>query len=125
LKFHTEYYYCLLAVLIVVALYAISSIFLYTPMALFTAILSLFTGGFMIAFGFWGADYAFSVALGEIDQSWKKDERVKGKKGKVNVPFMGNYTPTEWWNINWVIVVCGCALAVLGAFMLGMIYSVM
>ena len=77
-------------------------------------------GGFLLAFGFWGADYAFSVKLGELDQS-KQDGVVKGEPGKVYVPFMGNYTPVEWWNMNWFFVTIGAFSLAFGAYLLGFI----
>jgi hypothetical protein len=75
-------------------------------------------GGFLLAFGFWGADYAFSVKLGELDQS-KQDGVVKGEEGKVYVPFVGNYTPAEWWNLNWFFVTIGAFSLAFGTFLLG------
>jgi len=75
-------------------------------------------GPFLIAFGFWGADYAFSTAIGELDQS-AQTGRVKGEKGKVYVPFMANYTPVEWWNLNWFLITIGVFCAIFGAYFLG------
>ena len=77
-------------------------------------------GGFLVAFGFWGADYAFSVAIGELDQS-KQKGKVKGEHGKVFVPFMGNYTPVEWWNLNWFIVTIGVFCIGFGAYFIGLL----
>jgi hypothetical protein len=78
----------------------------------------LIVGGFLVSFGFWGADYAFSVRLGELDQS-KQDGRVKGEQGKVYVPFARNYSPVEWWNINWFIVAMGVVCIGFGAYYIG------
>jgi hypothetical protein len=75
-------------------------------------------GGFLVAFGFWGADYAFSVAIGELDQSGQNG-KVKGEKGKVYVPFMANYTPVEWWNLNWFLITIGVFCVLFGAYFLG------
>jgi hypothetical protein len=77
-------------------------------------------GGFMVAFGFWGADYAFSVALGDLDQS-RQGGKVKGERGKVYVPFMRNYTPTEWWNLNWFVITVGLFCFGFGAYFLGLV----
>jgi len=75
-------------------------------------------GGFLVGFGFWGADYAFSVKLGELNQS-KQEGVVKGEAGKVYVPFLGNYTPVEWWNLNWFFVAVGAFCLAFGTYLLG------
>jgi hypothetical protein len=80
----------------------------------------LLVGGFLLAFGFWGADYAFSVGIGELDQS-NQDGKVKGEAGKVYVPFLGNYTPVEWWNLNWFFVAVGAFCLAFGAYVLGLL----
>ena len=77
-------------------------------------------GGFLVAFGFWGADYAFSVGIGELDQS-KQTGKVRGEKGKVYVPFIRNYTPVEWWNLNWFIVFIGVISLGFGAYFIGLL----
>lgn len=83
-----------------------------------TGLLSI--GGFLVAFGFWGSDYAFSVAIGELDQS-KQDGKVKGQAGKVHVPFMRNYSPTEWWNLNWFMTSIGVFCLAFGAYFIGLL----
>jgi len=80
----------------------------------------LLLGGFLISFGFWGADYAFSVKLGELDKSGQ-DGKVKGEKGRVYVPFLGNYTPAEWWNLNWFLVAVGAFCVGLGGYFVGIL----
>jgi hypothetical protein len=80
----------------------------------------LLVGGFLLAFGFWGADYAFSVKIGELNQSGQ-DGAVKGEAGKVYVPFLGNYTPVEWWNLNWFFVTLGAMCIALGALLMGLL----
>ena len=80
----------------------------------------LLVGGFLLAFGFWGADYAFSVKIGELNQSGQ-DGKVKGEAGKVYVPFMGNYTPVEWWNLNWFFVTVGALCMAFGALLIGLL----
>ncbi|MDH2900883.1 MAG: hypothetical protein PXY39_07905 [archaeon] len=77
-------------------------------------------GAFLVPFGFWGADYAFSTAIGELDQG-AQSGKVKGERGKVYVPFMANYTPVEWWNLNWFIVTLGVFSVLFGAYFLGTI----
>jgi len=75
-------------------------------------------GGFLLTFGFWGADYAFSVKLGELNQA-KQHGVVAGEAGKVYVPFVGNYTAVEWWNLNWFFVTIGAFCMAFGTFLLG------
>ena len=75
-------------------------------------------GAFLVAFGFWGADYAFSTAIGELDQS-AQSGKVKGERGKVYVPFMANYTPVEWWNLNWFLITVGVFCVLFGAYFVG------
>jgi len=82
--------------------------------------LLLLAGGFLLAFGFWGADYAFSVRIGELNQSGQ-DGKVKGEAGKVYVPFLGNYTPVEWWNLNWFLVTLGALCMAFGALLMGLL----
>ena len=43
------------------------------------AFFSGIVGGFLIPFGFWGADFAFGIAIEHIDQS-KEGGKVKGLK---------------------------------------------
>ena len=78
-------------------------------------------GAFLVPFGFWGADYAFSTAIGELDQSGQTGKVKKGERGKVYVPFMANYTPVEWWNLNWFLITIGVFCVIFGAFFLGTI----
>ena len=80
------------------------------------------SGGFLVAFGFWGADFAFSQALGELNQS-KERGQVKGELGKVNVPFIHNYTPMEWWNINWLVITIGLFLFGFGTYFIGFVFG--
>jgi len=77
-------------------------------------------GGFLVAFGFWGADFAFSQALGELNQS-KEIGEVRGERGKVNVPFIHNYTPMEWWNINWLVITIGVFCFGVGTYFIGFV----
>ena len=82
----------------------------------------LMLGSFMVAFGFWGADYAFSVRIGELDQS-AQSGKFSGELGKVFVPFLRNYTPVEWWNLNWFIVAVGVFCVGFGAYYLGLVFG--
>jgi hypothetical protein len=79
-------------------------------------------GGFLVAFGFWGADFAFSQALGELDQS-KETGQVNGELGKINVPFIHNYTPMEWWNINWLVITIGVFCFGIGTYFIGFVFG--
>ena len=88
----------------------------------FFGIALLGSGGFLVSFGFWGADFAFSQALGELNQS-KEIGQVKGELGKVNVPFIHNYTPMEWWNINWLVITIGLFLFGFGAYFIGFVFG--
>ena len=79
-------------------------------------------GGFLVAFGFWGADFAFSQALGELNQS-KEIGEVRGQLGMVNVPFIHNYTPMEWWNINWLVITIGVFCFGVGTYFIGFVFG--
>ena len=104
--------------LIVFATYVVSA---YIPQTaiIYLSAFSLMLGGSLIFLGFWGSDYAFSIALNELNQS-KRRGKVKGRKGEVYVPFMKSYTATEWWNINWFVTSLGAFLIALGALTLGL-----
>jgi hypothetical protein len=94
---------------------------IYTINWQFSLIIAFFSGivgGFLIPFGFWGADFAFGIAIGHIDQS-KEGGKIKGIKNMVYVPFLRNYTPLEWWNISWLITVIGLILAIISSFVFG------
>ena len=115
-----EFFIAFLGLVVIALLYSIASFLAYTPMAIFLSLFLLILGTGMIFMGFWGADYAFSLALKELDQS-KQRGKIKGEKNKVFVPFMRDYTPTEWWNLNWFITALGAVLLGLGMFMLGIL----
>jgi len=85
-----------------------------------TGIGLLALGGFLVAFSFWGSDYAFSVGIGELDQS-QQNGKFRGESGKVYVPFMRNYTPVEWWNLNWLIITIGVFCFGFGAYFIGLL----
>jgi len=74
----------------------------------------------MIILGFWGADFAFAIACGELHQE-KEKSKFKGQRKKVYVPFMKNYTPLEWWNLNWFITLIGAVILALGTLNLGIL----
>ena len=108
----------LLILIFVVILFSYA---IYTINWQFSLIIAFFSGifgGFLIPFGFWGADFAFGIAIEHIDQS-KEGGKFKGLKNMVYVPFLRNYTPLEWWNISWFITVIGLVLAIISSFMFG------
>jgi hypothetical protein len=114
-----EYISSFVGLFVLLVLFAVSSFYALTALGIFVSLLSIVAGSMMIFLGFWGSDYAMSIALGELDQS-SKQGRIRGVKGMVYVPFVGNYTPTEWWNLNWYITLLGAAILALGMFMLGL-----
>lgn len=107
---HNEYLLCVLVLVVVLVTYAFAFYNLDMKFALMVGLFSSILGGFMIPFGFWGADFAFGVAIGHIKQT---------DDDKVFVPFIKNYTPLEWWNLNWFIVSIGAALLCVGTFVVG------
>ena len=123
MKFQKEYNYCFIGVLCVFFLYILSSLINDPLLHLSISFFSLVLGSSMIFLGFWGADFAFAIALRQLDQSKVKGE-FRGQKKKVYVPFMGNYTPLEWWNLNWFVAFMGVLLVALGSILLGIVAGV-
>ncbi|WP_455368121.1 hypothetical protein [[Eubacterium] cellulosolvens] len=113
-----EYVGFFLILVIVIILFSITIYSLNWGFALIIAVFSGMLGFFLIPFGFWGADFAFGVAYGHVDQSNERGH-INGLKNFVYVPFIKNYTPLEWWNISWFIVVIGLILSTLSTFVLG------
>ena len=116
-----EYVLSLLLVFFVVALYLVAWIAVDHLFLLIIAVFSSLLGAFLIPFGFWGADFAFDAAR-------RGDEYVyvpflaRASEGgsKANPDGRGrNYTPLEWWNLNWFLITIGVALLLLGIFMIG------
>jgi len=105
-----EYLLCVLILVVVLATYAFAFYNLNMRFALLVGVFSSILGSFMIPFGFWGADFAFGVAIGHVKQT---DE------DSVLVPFIRNYTPLEWWNLNWFIVSIGAAMLCPGTLVFG------
>ena len=103
----------MVGLLIVLITYAYAFYTLNNFFALIVGVFSSILGAFMVPFGFWGADFAFGVVIGHIKQT---------DDDKVYVPFLRNYTPLEWWNLNWFIVTIGVAFLSLGTFVVG--YSI-
>lgn len=86
------------------------TIFIRSPFMM-TIIGVVFTavGGFLVAFGFWGADFAF--------------EAERRREDKVHVPFMKDYKPLDWWNLNWFVITIGVFILTVGALFLGFLFG--
>lgn len=123
MKFNKEYNYCFIGMLVVLLVYVFSSFIDSVRFQIYLSMFSIVLGSGMVFLGFWGSDFAFAMALGHLDQS-KEKGKVKGKKKKVYVPFMRNYTPLEWWNLNWFITFVGVLLLSLGMLVLGIVLGV-
>ena len=123
LKFQNEYYYSFIGVIAILAIYIISALTNSAALHLLISLFSILLGGSMVILGFWGSDFAFAMALKQLDQSKCKGE-IRGKKHKVYVPFMRNYTPLEWWNLNWFLTFMGVFLVALGSVLLGIVAGV-
>jgi hypothetical protein len=123
MKFHKEYNYCFIGVMLVLLVYVFSSFINSVKFQIYMSMFSIIVGSALIFLGFWGSDFAFAMASGHLDQSMEKG-KVKGKKKKVYVPFMKNYTPLEWWNLNWFITFMGVLLVALGMLVLGIVLGV-
>ena len=123
MRFQKEFNYCMISVIFIVLLYTIFSFTLTIMMQLLLSVLSIVIGSALVILGFWGADFAFATISGQLHQE-KVKGKFKGKKGKVYVPFMKNYTPLEWWNLNWFITFVGVIFVALGSLSLGMIFGI-
>jgi len=116
-----EYVLAVGLVMLVIGLYSVAFATFNSFFALIIGLLSSLLGAFLVPFGFWGADFAFDAVR-------------RGEK-YVYVPFLGrkneegteakpdsrgrNYTPLEWWNLNWLVVTIGVSFLVLGLFVVG------
>ncbi len=112
-----------MSVIIIIFLYTIFAFTLNIELQLLLSVLSIVIGSTLVVLGFWGADFAFAVVSGQLHQE-KIKGKIKGEKGKVYVPFMKNYTPLEWWNLNWFITFVGVILVALGSLVLGIVFGV-
>ena len=113
----------MISLIIIVILYTIFSFTLNVRLQLLLSVLSIVIGSALVVIGFWGADFAFAVVSGQLHQE-KIKGKFKGQKRKVYVPFMKNYTPLEWWNLNWFITFVGVILVALGSLVLGIVFGV-
>jgi len=123
MKFQREFNYCFIVAIFVVLLYSIFALTLNLMLQVILSVTSIVVGSALVVLGFWGADFAFAVVAGQLHQEKVKGE-FKGKKGEVYVPFMKNYTPLEWWNLNWFITFLGVFLLSLGTLTLGIVLGV-
>lgn len=122
LNLTVEYLLAIALSVFVVGMYLVAWAVAPSRLLLFAvALFSSLLGAFLIPLGFWGADFAFDAA--------RRGERY------VYVPFLArrreggteanpdgrgrNYTPLEWWNLNWFVISIGVALALLGVFVIG------
>jgi hypothetical protein len=123
MKFHKEYNYCFIGILIVLLVYVLSSFIDSVKFQIYMSMFSIILGASLIFLGFWGSDFAFAMASGHLNQS-KIKGKLRGKKKKIYVPFMRNYTPLEWWNLNWFLTFVGVLLVALGTLVLGIVLGV-
>ena len=116
-----EYVLSVGLVVLVIALYAIAFATLNSFFALIIGILSSLLGAFLVPFGFWGADFAFdAVRRGEkyVYVPFLARKREEGTEAKPDLRGR-NYTPLEWWNLNWLAITIGVSFLVLGLFVIG------
>jgi hypothetical protein len=123
MKFQKEYNYCLLGALVVLLVYILFSLTISVRLQLFISLFTILLGGSMVVLGFWGSDFAFAESCGQLHQE-KVVGKFKGQMKKVYVPFMKNYTPIEWWNLNWFVTFMGVFLVALGSLVLGIVAGV-
>lgn len=90
---------------------------------IFASIFSIILGAVFVILGFWGSDFAFAIVSGQLKQD-RITGKFKGKKERVYVPFMRNYTPLEWWNLNWFITLMGVLFVAIGTLVLGIVLGV-
>ena len=123
MKFQKEYNYCFIGIMAVFLVYILFSITSNVRFQLFSSVFAIILGASLVFLGFWGSDFAFAMAYGHLDQS-KEKGKLRGKKKKVYVPFMRNYTPLEWWNLNWFVTFMGVFLIAIGTLVLGIVLGV-
>jgi ABC-type antimicrobial peptide transport system permease subunit len=123
MRFQREFNYCMLSTIIIVLVYIIFSFTLNVQLQFLLSVLSIVMGSALVVLGFWGADFAFAMIAGQLHQENIKG-KVRGQKNKIYVPFMKNYTPLEWWNLNWFITFVGVLLVALGSLVLGIVFGV-
>lgn len=120
MKFQKEYTYCFIGLVIIFIFFIFSSLLNNLFLKFFISIFSVIIGSVMIVLGFWGSDFAFALASGQLNQS-RITGKFKGQRKKVYVPFMKNYTPLEWWNLNWFVTLTGSVILAFGTLILGVL----
>ncbi|MBN2202852.1 MAG: hypothetical protein JW700_01520 [Candidatus Aenigmarchaeota archaeon] len=123
MKFQKEYFHSLIGVIVIVLVYLLFVFTQNVMLQILFSVLSMVAGSAMVVLGFWGSDFAFAMTINHLDQS-KEKGKINGQKNKVYVPFIGNYTPLEWWNINWFITLSGVFLVALGCLTIGIMAGV-
>lgn len=121
LNLTVEYLLSVTLAVFVVALYVVAWLSLDSLMMLLVALFSSLLGAFLIPFGFWGADFAFDAARRGEDFVYVPFLARRRETGtKANPDGRGrNYTPLEWWNLNWFVITIGVAILLLGVFIIG------
>lgn len=123
MSFVREFKYSLILIVFVLSIIIIFAFTNSVKLQVIGSLFSIILGSSLVMFGFWGADFAFGIANGDIKQQREKGI-IKGTRKKVYVPFMRNYTPLEWWNLNWLITFIGCLLIAIGMFIMGIVFGV-
>ena len=123
INMHKEYNYCFIGIIIVFLIYVVFAFTNDVKFQVFSSVFAIILGSSLVFLGFWGADFAFALASEHLDQS-KIKGKFRGKKKKVYVPFMKNYTPLEWWNLNWFVTFMGVFLIAVGTLVLGIVLGV-
>lgn len=116
-----EYILAVGLILLVIGLYGFAFATLNYFFSFVIGLLSSLLGAFLVPFGFWGADFAFdAVRRGEkyVYVPFLGRKHEEGSETKPD-PRGRNYTPLEWWNLNWLVVSLGVAFLVLGLFVIG------
>lgn len=121
MKFQKEFAYCFVGLVIVFMFFMLSSLLNNLTLRFFLSVFNIVLGSVMIVLGFWGSDFAFAMVARQLNQSKVKGE-FKGRSKEVYVPFMKNYTPLEWWNLNWFITLVGAVILAFGTLSLGMLF---
>jgi len=122
MRFQKEYWFCFAAIAIMVLYFIFSSLLTNIFLRFTLAVLDVTLGSVMIVLGFWGSDFAFALVSHQLNQSKEKGE-FKGSKKKIYVPFMKNYSPLEWWNLNWFVTLIGAVILSFGTLNLGFLFA--
>jgi len=105
-----EFSICFVSLAVVASAFWFAAFINDLRLLMFLSFGNIILGTSMVFLGFWGADFAFDAV--------RRGERF------VHVPFMKDYEPLDWWNLNWFITAMGCALLALGSLMLGIVVRI-